>query len=187
MRRKYEYLIYIGHLFPAWCMMAYLKFYPHNFTKLEPEPQFTYASGFLFFFGLWVKKIKEKIQQNRARKERVKYVLDAKEAPEDGECSICMEQFIPQKPENQTLQSLGPVNAENSQEIVAYREVNVDELCEKKDKGKIVRTPCGHNFHLLCLKMWFKAKEACPYCRKELNDIAAVLNEEEIRKSSGCL
>jgi len=173
-RRKYEYLLYIGHLLPAWFMMAYLKFYPYNFTKLEPEPQFTYASGFLFFFGLWVKKLKGKIQQNHARKERGKYVLDATEAALDSECSICMEQLTQ---ENQALLA-GSVPLENSQEIVPYHEVNVDELCEKKAKGKIVKTPCGHNFHLLCLRMWFKAKEVCPYCRKELNEIAPLLDED---------
>jgi len=175
MRRKYDYLIYIGHLLPAWFMMAYLKYYPNNFTKLEPEPQFTYASGLFLIFGLWVKKIKSKIQKRRALKERGKYVMDSKEASSEEECSICMERLNLRKQENPSLPG---VETCSTGETVAYHKVNVNELKEKKAKERIVKTPCNHKFHFVCLKMWFKAKEVCPYCRKELNDLAPLLEED---------
>ena len=58
----------------------------------------------------------------------------------------------------------------------AYHEVNVVQLQQQKDKGKIVKTPCEHSFHLLCLNLWFKSREICPYCRKDLGEVANVLN-----------
>ncbi len=64
------------------------------------------------------------------------------------------------------------------EQTVAYHEVNVNELKERKAKEKMVKTPCNHKFHFVCLKMWFKAKEVCPYCRRVLNDLAPLLEQD---------
>ena len=36
-----------------------------------------------------------------------------------------------------------------------------------KMKGKIMKTPCGHEFHIPCLVNWMQIKMECPSCRKE--------------------
>ena len=37
--------------------------------------------------------------------------------------------------------------------------------------NKTCKTPCGHNFHLLCLAGWMENKLQCPNCRKLLPPI----------------
>merc|ERR1711976_809457 len=34
-----------------------------------------------------------------------------------------------------------------------------------KMKDKIMRTPCGHEFHIPCLVNWMQMKMECPSCR----------------------
>ena len=41
-------------------------------------------------------------------------------------------------------------------------------LSEIKNKKKVIQTPCGHFFDLLCVKGWLKAKKTCPVCRLDL-------------------
>ena len=37
-----------------------------------------------------------------------------------------------------------------------------------KMKDKVMKTPCGHEFHIPCLVNWMQIKMECPSCRKEL-------------------
>lgn len=51
--------------------------------------------------------------------------------------------------------------------------LNSDEnviLDVKKDvvSRKIMVTPCGHRYHIPCLKRWIEVKLECPSCRKEI-------------------
>jgi len=33
---------------------------------------------------------------------------------------------------------------------------------------KIMITPCGHKYHIPCLKRWIEIKMECPTCRKSI-------------------
>ena len=41
-------------------------------------------------------------------------------------------------------------------------------LEKKRDNGFIMKTPCGHKFHIPCLINWMNIKLECPSCRKDL-------------------
>ena len=43
-----------------------------------------------------------------------------------------------------------------------------------KGSKEVARVPCGHEFHLQCILRWAVAHNACPICRAELYDRAAV-------------
>ena len=35
-------------------------------------------------------------------------------------------------------------------------------------RKSLMRTPCVHLFHNVCLEKWLDMKSECPYCRREL-------------------
>jgi len=35
-------------------------------------------------------------------------------------------------------------------------------------RKKIMKTPCNHFFHNICLEKWLEFKNECPYCRTEI-------------------
>ena len=43
-----------------------------------------------------------------------------------------------------------------------YNTVNENKI------GDYVLLPCGHSFHLNCLKKWFKYKKECPRCKESI-------------------
>lgn len=49
-------------------------------------------------------------------------------------------------------------------------ELGSDEVCmicyEGMTAGK--KLPCGHIFHLECIRMWFQTRQNCPFCRAEV-------------------
>lgn len=49
-------------------------------------------------------------------------------------------------------------------------ELGPDEICmicyEGMTTGK--KLPCGHIFHLECIRMWFQTRQNCPFCRAEV-------------------
>ena len=46
--------------------------------------------------------------------------------------------------------------------------VIVDVKDEKVVTRKIMITPCGHKYHIPCLKKWIEIKMECPTCRKQI-------------------
>ncbi|PON40832.1 43kDa postsynaptic protein [Parasponia andersonii] len=50
-------------------------------------------------------------------------------------------------------------------------EVKVDcSICLQSyvEREKLVRLPCGHKFHVVCLDSWIRIRFNCPYCRRFL-------------------
>ncbi|WP_252177408.1 RING finger domain-containing protein [Endozoicomonas sp. 4G] len=68
-------------------------------------------------------------------------------------------------------------------------------ICQEQfvHTSNIVKTPCGHLYHVDCLNRWFKKRELdretrnCPTCRTELNAFSKKLNDFDklLRKYSG--
>ncbi|KAL3080671.1 hypothetical protein niasHT_030982 [Heterodera trifolii] len=42
-----------------------------------------------------------------------------------------------------------------------------------KHRESVVTLPCEHEFHTSCLNFWFKTKQNCPICRKEISVVPA--------------
>jgi hypothetical protein len=38
-------------------------------------------------------------------------------------------------------------------------------ICQDVRKCAITKTPCGHDFHRVCLNQWRRVKNTCPFCR----------------------
>ena len=32
-------------------------------------------------------------------------------------------------------------------------------------KDKLLSTPCNHDYHLTCIRDWFRVKDTCPICK----------------------
>lgn len=41
-------------------------------------------------------------------------------------------------------------------------------ICLNKTKRRHLRLPCGHEFHLCCMRRWIKENPSCPVCRASL-------------------
>ena len=35
-------------------------------------------------------------------------------------------------------------------------------------RTNLMKTPCNHIFHNICLEKWLEFKNECPYCRREI-------------------
>lgn len=44
-------------------------------------------------------------------------------------------------------------------------------LVEYKDSDERLKTPCCHEFHADCLRTWFRQKQTCPLCRRDIKDV----------------
>ena len=44
----------------------------------------------------------------------------------------------------------------------------VPEQPQVKYAKKYMRTPCGHNYHTVCLKKWIDIRLECPTCRQQI-------------------
>eukprot|EP01016_Furgasonia_blochmanni_P052364 TRINITY_DN8337_c0_g4_i1.p1 TRINITY_DN8337_c0_g4~~TRINITY_DN8337_c0_g4_i1.p1 ORF type:complete len:191 (+),score=43.42 TRINITY_DN8337_c0_g4_i1:144-716(+) len=46
-----------------------------------------------------------------------------------------------------------------------------DQRLAKRNKSKLMQTPCGHYFHPMCLLSWMTMKMICPTCRSNLTPV----------------
>ena len=44
----------------------------------------------------------------------------------------------------------------------------VESLRYTHKRTKLMKTPCKHIFHNICLEKWLEFKNECPYCRREI-------------------
>ena len=59
---------------------------------------------------------------------------------------------------------------------------------DEMEKGAVVlRMPCGHRFHRLCLVPWLAEKNTCPVCRCEIESHCARYNQANYTKLKGSL
>ncbi|KAL2239391.1 UNVERIFIED_CONTAM: E3 ubiquitin-protein ligase Iruka [Sesamum indicum] len=53
---------------------------------------------------------------------------------------------------------------------------------EELAKGDVIRLPCSHAYHEVCILTWIKNHQACPYCRAKSPDIK--IDYEELRRNN---
>lgn len=116
--------------------------------------------------------------------------LSAKELPEDvTDCSVCLNGFHTKvKPQPGTKTSLFQNFSLSAEKVVPAHISNMDigqqdvPVSDETvlDPHKLIKVPCGHYFHLHCIRQWYQASTvaaersgvggapSCPVCRKSL-------------------
>lgn len=57
--------------------------------------------------------------------------------------------------------------SDKTQPLLGSENCNIEVKNEIVSK-KIMVTPCGHKYHIPCLKRWIEIKLECPTCRNEI-------------------
>ncbi|KRX08224.1 hypothetical protein PPERSA_07704 [Pseudocohnilembus persalinus] len=160
-----------------WCVILprsiiplYLRGCPYNIFHLEPSFFVTFSILVLIFLQVLVLYaqqylgprffIPDILQPNKfnyfmkiPQMNDIEQGID-QEFAED--CTIC---FTP------LYQQPGiDMNSDNSQNNQFYRRL-------RRKKNQIMRTPCNHKFHIICLSNWMNIKMECPSCRSKLPPI----------------
>ena len=60
-------------------------------------------------------------------------------------------------------------------------------LVDEDNKGKYIETklPCGHKFHMGCIRRWLNAAVTCPLCREKLPEVPLDLSEPQLTPVAG--
>jgi hypothetical protein len=43
--------------------------------------------------------------------------------------------------------------------------------CDNIEEGNVYCTPCGHIYHVECIKNWTKDNSKCPMCRRDIGTV----------------
>ncbi|KAL0436385.1 UNVERIFIED_CONTAM: hypothetical protein Sradi_0346400 [Sesamum radiatum] len=81
------------------------------------------------------------------------------------------------------LRVLGKVRIEKGGGDVAEWAEEPCPIClEELVKGDVIRLPCSHAYHEVCILTWIKNHQACPYCRAKSPNIK--IDYEELRRNN---
>ncbi|KAL0390066.1 UNVERIFIED_CONTAM: E3 ubiquitin-protein ligase Iruka [Sesamum calycinum] len=82
------------------------------------------------------------------------------------------------------LRVLGKVRIEKGSggDVPEWAEEPCPICLEELVKGDVIRLPCSHAYHEVCILTWIKNHQACPYCRAKSPDIK--IDYEELRRNN---
>jgi len=141
-------------------LIVYFRMYPDKICHLQPMYSFCLIYIFLLALQIAILVLQYKrgprfflpsIVLKRIN-QKYNYLHELEDYQAEAECAIC----------------LGALNEDPMSETKPRPEIAIviNEL--RPTRGQIMKTPCGHSYHIVCLLEWFSKKQDCPVCRKKL-------------------
>ncbi|KAG8795579.1 E3 ubiquitin-protein ligase hrd1, partial [Serendipita sp. 399] len=125
-----------------------------------------YVSGSLFFSrSLAFIRYKRAMQALHAFPTPTQKELDSKS---DNTCIVCREELV--APSIGSAASPAPNQNEQVGEPATQPSGSAPSNEPDSSNGPPKRLPCGHIFHLNCLRSWFERQLTCPTCRRKVDE-----------------